>query len=81
MTNRRQRLSNEELNFYEDAIAHLIATMYDAHAIVQLSDDPDVLDMGLRILDETNALRLRIITRMHQRKAIKTPPAATGGDE
>ena len=82
MTNQRQRLSNDELNFYEDAIAHLIATMYDAHAIVQLSDDPDVLDLGLRILNESDTLRQRIIRRMRQRKAaIKTPPAATGGDE
>ncbi len=81
MTNRRARLSNDELNFYEDSIAQTIATMYDVHAITQLSDDPDVLSLAARILNEIDDLRCRIIRRMQRRKAAHNPPAAADGDE
>lgn len=48
--------------------------MWDAHAIANLSEDEDVIDLAISILEEANDLRESLIRRMHKRKEIQCPP-------
>lgn len=43
-------------------------------AIANLSEDEDVIDLAISILEEANDLRESLIRRMHKRKEIQCPP-------
>ena len=73
----RARLSNDELWFFEDNIALCVSIIYDADAIIQITEDDDVLEFAQSALLKADEIRRSLIKRMNERKRRKRPAAAT----
>lgn len=62
------RISNAELDFLETTITDALAIIQDTKALAYLVDDPEVLEVMLRILYDAQDIRSRSIRWMKQRK-------------
>ena len=68
MTQTRNRIPDSELALYENLIAFALASIFDTQKIAVLSDDPDVVELAVKLNQEAHEQRKLVIDWMERRK-------------